>query len=155
MKDTLIATLILIAALAISFFLGRYSKKPEKEVVVQTDTLVIRDTIHHDRPVYISQKVVDTLYIPLTDTIHRHDTTFVVLPRTQREYSDSTYRAWVSGYDPRLDSISVYRQTVYVTKIQTLPPKRWHLGVSAGYGLGTSGLTPYVGVGITYSLLSF
>ena len=42
----------------------------------------------------------------------RNDTVWVNLPRTQKRYEDSTYTAWVSGYEARLDSIHVYRRTV-------------------------------------------
>lgn len=84
------------------------------------------------------------------------DSAIVELPIIQRHYADSTYEAWVSGpVDPRLDSVRVFVPTTIITKQEWKPPKRWHIGVSAGYGYGTKGLQPYIGVGITYSLISF
>lgn len=84
------------------------------------------------------------------------DSAIVQLPMIQRYYGDSTYEAWVSGpINPRLDSIRVFARTTTVTRRVWRPPKRWHVGVTAGYGYGAKGLQPYVGVGITYSIFSF
>lgn len=84
------------------------------------------------------------------------DSAIVELPIIQRHYADSTYEAWVSGpVDPRLDSIRVFAPTTIITKREWKPPKRWHIGVTAGYGYGAKGFQPYIGVGITYSIFSF
>lgn len=78
----------------------------------------------------------------------------VVLPITQKMYRDSSYTAWVSGYAAALDSIEVYPRTLIVR--QTAPPaakpRRWSMGVQAGYGLTPKGLQPYVGVGVSIRL---
>lgn len=85
-----------------------------------------------------------------------HDSAIVELPIVQRHYADSTYEAWVSGpIDPRLDSVRVFAPTTIITKREWKPPKRWHIGITAGYGYGSKGLQPYIGVGITYSIFSF
>lgn len=84
------------------------------------------------------------------------DSAIVELPIIQRHYADSTYEAWVSGpVDPRLDSVRVFAPTTIITKQEWKPPKRWHIGITAGYGYGSKGFQPYIGVGITYSLFSF
>lgn len=84
------------------------------------------------------------------------DSAIVELPITQRHYADSTYEAWVSGpVDPQLDSIRVFAPTTIITKREWKPPKRWHIGITAGYGYGTKGFQSYIGVGITYSIISF
>lgn len=84
------------------------------------------------------------------------DSAPVELPIMQRHYVDSTYEAWVSGpVDPRLDSLRVFAPTTIITKREWMPPKRWHMGVTAGYGYGPSGFQPYIGVGITCSIFSF
>lgn len=85
----------------------------------------------------------------------QNDSVYIDIPITQKTYSDSTYTAWVSGYDVTLDSIRVYRREEVVTITEKQPPKRWHLGLTAGYGLGTAGLQPYIGIGVTYSIISF
>lgn len=84
------------------------------------------------------------------------DSVTVELPMIQRHYADSTYEAWVSGpADPRLDSVRVFSATTIVTREVWKPPKRWHIGVTAGCGLTPHGFEPYIGVGVTYSILSF
>ena len=88
----------------------------------------------------------------------RNDTVWVNLPRTQKRYEDSTYTAWVSGYEARLDSIHVYRRTVIRTVIVPATLKggarNWlheHIGAGivggAGYGLTTRKPDVFVGVG--------
>lgn len=84
------------------------------------------------------------------------DSAILELPVLQRHYADSTYEAWVSGpVNPQLDSIRVFARQTIITKREWKPPKRWHIGVTAGYGYGAKGFQPYVGVGITYSIFSF
>lgn len=81
------------------------------------------------------------------------DSMNVKLPIIQTVYEDSTYRAYVSGVYPRLDSIFVYprREVVTIKK----PPKRWHIGPTIGYGITPHGFQPYAGICITYSVISF
>lgn len=83
------------------------------------------------------------------------DSVAVEIPIVQRHYRDSTYEAWVSGYEARLDSVRVFAPTTVITRREWKPPKRWHVGVTAGYGYGPRGVQPYVGIGITYSIISF
>lgn len=89
----------------------------------------------------------------------REDTVWAIVPRTQKRYVDSTYTAWVSGYEARLDSIHVYRQTV--TRTVVVPEtalkggarnwlhERFGAGIvgGAGYGLTTKRADVFVGVG--------
>ncbi len=79
-----------------------------------------------------------------------------VVQRELAYYEDSLYRAWVSGYRPRLDSIEIYPKTVthtitndiYLT-IKVKDKRRWGLGLQAGYGY-PGGF--YVGAGVSYNL---
>lgn len=86
------------------------------------------------------------------------DSVSIELPITQKQYGDSTYTAWVSGYRPALDSIYVYprHETVTITNTIRQKPRHWGLGVSAGYGYASGkGMVPWVGVGVSYTLISF
>ena len=69
---------------------------------------------------------------------------------TQKEYRTDNYHAWVSGHNPSLDSIDIFQKTAYMTKRQ--PARRWGVGVTAGYGIGKHGLSPYVGIGGFYRI---
>ena len=78
---------------------------------------------------------------------------------TQKVYSDSTYTAYVSGYEPRLDSIFVRQKVITNTihETRTIKEKkfrRWNVGLIGGYGYGFKSQTfePFIGVGVTISL---
>lgn len=84
------------------------------------------------------------------------DSVIVELPVIQRHYADSTYEAWVSGpVNPRLDSVRVFAPTTVITRREWEPRKRWHIGPTIGYGVTPHGLQPYIGVSLTYSLISW
>lgn len=84
------------------------------------------------------------------------DSTTVELPIIQRHYADSTYDAWVSGpIDPRLDSLNIYAPVTTITKQVWKPPKRWHIGPTIGYGYTPHGFEPYLGISVTYSIISW
>lgn len=123
----------------------------------QIDTLWKHDTLMIAQPVYIKERVVDTMLIPVVDTIHTRDSVFISVPREERIYEDSTYRAVVSGYRPSLDSIYIFKETaiVEIPVIKTVT-KRWGIGVQGGVTyLPKTGFTPYVGLGVSYNLLNF
>ncbi len=148
---------ILIAALA--FCLGWCSRSPTKGNIGKADTVT---------KVHIVTKVdVDTQYIlspmPYLAWIDKRDTVYFSDScwhfREYKEYQDSNYYAKVSGVAPRLDEIRVYPKTVYETKYVYRDivgkPKRWGLGLSAGYGVGRNGLSPVIAVTVNYNLWQF
>lgn len=79
--------------------------------------------------------------------------------REYKEYQDSAYYAKVSGIAPRLDEIRVYPKTVYekqyIYRDIVNKPKRWGVGVSAGYGISKHGLSPVLAVTVNYNLWNF
>ena len=86
----------------------------------------------------------------------RGGTVWAVVPRTQKRYGDSTYMAWISGYEPRLDSIEVYQKTTVVTKSVEGrgKSKRFNVGLTGGFGYGvfTRKSDMWVGVGCTWRM---
>lgn len=120
-------------------------------VKYKKDIKTIKDTLNHIEVVH------DTLYIN-GDTIitERQDSIPVVVnvPIIQKKYSnDSTYTAWVSGYRPSLDSISIYRKTVYIDR--TIQDRR-RFGVGpvifGGYDIQNRKFGWGIGIGITYHI---
>lgn len=86
------------------------------------------------------------------------DSVNVVLPITQKIYEEDTYTAFVSGYNPSLDSLIFKMPREVVTIKECSKPKRWSVGVQVGYGVTLKGepqFAPYVGVGVSYNLFSF
>ena len=150
----------IIIALVSAFSLGHRMGKRGQEVVIKTqvDTLVIRDTITQIQPVFVERRVVDTMTIEVVDFQVVHDTAFVSLPREEVEYRDTSYRAVVSGFLPRLEEIEIYRQDRIVTieTTKTIKEKtHWGVGVQAGMGVGKGGISPYIGVGVSYNILTW
>jgi hypothetical protein len=63
------------------------------------------------------------------------DTVEVQVPITSKHYGSKDYDAWVSGYEPSLDSIKVYKETQYITETITRTikdNKHFFLDVGAG-----------------------
>ena len=152
--------LFILIALANAFLIGRRVGRngQEETIITQVDTLVIRDTIRINEPVIVERRVVDTMTIEVPDFLVVHDTAYVNLPREEVEYRDTSYRAIISGFLPRLEEIEIYRQDRVVTIETTRTIKErshWGLGVQAGAGISTQGLVPYVGIGVSYNILTW
>lgn len=98
----------------------------------------------------------DTADVQNVGKIGVSDTVWATVPRTQKRYEDSTYTAWVSGYEARLDSIEVYRKTVIVTKREEgrVKNKRISLGLTGGFGYGLTSRKPdlFIGVGCAWRI---
>ena len=156
--------LLSISGAVLGWWLRGLTQPKPVEPIVQIDTLIQHDTLTVEKPVPRIVRVIDTMLVPVVDTVHTRDSVFISLPKEKKVYEDSTYRAVVSGYKPSLDSISVYQTTkvVTITEIVKVPEKkRWGIGVQAGMGVqyGTIhkqvDVGPYIGVGISYNILSF
>lgn len=98
---------------------------------------VIRKNSHADTTTVITYKEVP-VYIPtpsttsiignfvvkqvpillaLNDTIREpyYVGTDLIIPREQKYYSTSQYKAWISGYKPSLDSMTIFQPTTTIT----------------------------------------
>ena len=163
MKKTMIVAAVIAAAWS-GWWLTEQRAAIQGETLVRVDTITRTDTIIARAPAARGCTLVR--YITVRAPAVRGDTATgaheatgdtaeVALPITQLRYTDdSTYTAWVSGYQPRLDSIQTYRRTATITREITrqAPRSRWGLGVQAGYGLTPHGFQPYIGLGINYRI---
>ena len=159
--------LLLVAALVatvsiLSWRLGYRAAVAELIEEPKADTLVVKDTVTVEFPVPILTTITDTILVAYPDIVIIHDTTFVQLPKERKEYSGKDYRAVVSGFQPSLDLIQVFPETKTITQtISVAPQKRshWPIALQAGYGLTlqNSHITPlpYIGAGISYSLVEW
>ena len=157
MRNTIPWLLLLASVVANVWLYGERRSTQRSEAVRDTvrvwDTIVVRQPIASDSVVIRTEVAYlqPVTQHPTPNTQHpTPDTVPVLVPIVQKVYADSTYTAWVSGYRARLDSIAVYRQTQTITVRQK--PRRWSIGLQAGYGLTPQGPQPYVGVGVTYRL---
>lgn len=159
--------LLLVAALVatvsvLSWRLGYRAAVAELIEEPKADTLVVKDTVTVEFPVPILTTITDTILVAYPDIVIIHDTTFVQLPKERKEYSGKDYRAVVSGFQPSLDLIQVFPETKTITQTISLAPQKrshWSIALQAGYGLNlqNSHITPlpYIGAGISYSLVEW
>lgn len=133
------------------------------------DTITVRDTIidtiayRHPIPVdsailryeYVKLPTKDTVFVKGVDSV-KIDSVMVEIPISQKEYRDSTYQAWVSGYKANLDSINIFNRTVTVTEKIRAPTKKWGLGIQVGAGYSSNHqISPYIGIGVSYNILTW
>lgn len=158
MKDFLIDIAIVAVVLVIALPFAIKSCEPTEDEPVRCDTVYVHDTIRIVEPIPIKEEVIrhEKVYLHTTDTIVKIDSIEVVVPITQRVYEDNTYKAWVSGYDPRLDSLHLYRKEVYYPVMikQSVKPK---VVVSAGVygGFGVKGADYGFGITVGVPILSW
>lgn len=180
MKDFLKMLTMAIVSLIAGAYLHKCQSPPgipPAEVCV-SDTITVYDTILYIEPVpaatrktgykeitipttYVDRRSenqsdirADTSELDSTDVnSDAPDSLTLQLPITQNVYEGEDYKAYVSGVYPSLDSVFVYprREIVTIKK----PPKRWHIGPTIGYGYTSNGFQPYIGVSLTYSIISF
>ena len=145
------------------------------DVPAKPDTVYVDTTIYVDRPVPVSTVPKGYELVPIgtidriTHQIHtledslerkpkivyRDSVAYIDVPIEQKHYGDSTYDAWVSGYHPTLDSLRLHQRTAIVG-IPVPVKKRWGIGAQVGVGLSPKGTAvPYVGIGVSYNLISF
>ena len=78
--------------------------------VTDTVTKTIIDTVTKYKPQYVTKKTTDTIYLQADEKSE------FALEIEQKHYQDDgVYDAWISGYQPRLDSINTYSRVEYKT----------------------------------------
>ena len=133
-------------------------KTPLEPTETKVDTLVVRDTIMQYKPIFVDKIKVDSVLIPIKDTIVIRDSVYIYMDREKITWRDSLCEVYASGIMTSVDSVRHFQEYKYITIETQVPVKvknHWGLGVNAGYGVGKGGLTPYVGVGISYNILSW
>lgn len=173
MKKTIAILIILLVASAIANFVlwkraGPINVNMVEKVVPTYDTIPFRQPVPVDSVVlrYVTERLPisnkpdtnNTLVEAMVDSAICQvpkDSVKVVIPITQKVYEDSAFRAYVSGYHPALDSIQIFhrKETVYIRS--PTKPKRWGIGIQTGCGLTPNRVQPYIGIGISYNILTF
>lgn len=137
---------IVIAVLLVSLFVSLTNRK---EVVIEkitNDTVysVKLDTYKVKIPIFITERIVDTIYIKSDENGD------ILLPITQKHYKDSLYEAWVSGLNSNLDSINIYNKTKFVTITNTITreiyPKKTDFYFNAGVSYLKGDFAPNLGL---------
>ena len=152
--------LFLLLSIIEGIIIGHLRQTPPPSVVevVFRDTLI--DTVRYPLPVPYDSTVLRYINVTVFDTVQispdssRIDSMTAKLPITQKCYQDSTYKAYVSGFQPKLDSCIVFPRTLTVTKTLTKysspKQKKFGWGPQVGIGITPKGVLPYAGLGFFY-----
>ena len=155
--------IVFLVGAFLGFLSGFFSGKAiyDKPLVekVTSDTITIHDTIPDINPAPKDSARIKyvTRWLPAKhDTIDHfvevgkmmHDTVAVEVPITSKHYGNEQYDAYISGFEPNLDSIFVYQKTEYITEtiIKAKPPVKWELDIVGGidYNTAQDRYSPYV-----------
>lgn len=153
-KHLIILAVAAILCLLCGFFVAKGMYDRPLDESVSRDTVTLHDTVPEYLPAPKDSARIKyvTRWLPAKhDTVYSenyaqsfaeimHDTVAVQVPITSKHYGGKNYDAYVSGFEPSLDSIFVYNETQYITETITRmkPPNKWSLSVNAGVDYGTT-----------------
>lgn len=162
----LVLCLVFALSLSLGYNYNQYRDLQEQPVKTVTKTVTKYIERKDSMPEPKKEVIIRTVKVPVPskpDTVGIAETPKPVdsleLEITQKVYSDSTYTAYVSGYEASLDSIVVRQKEVTHTILETktIPKtkyRRWNVGLIGGYGYGfkNKSFEPFVGLGLTLNL---
>lgn len=154
---TILCVILLVVDIGV-LWQNHQQKTPVEPPEIKVDTLIVRDTIMQYKPIFTDKIKVDSVLIPVKDTIVIRDSVYISMDREKITWRDSLCEVYASGIMPQVDSVRHFREYQYVTIETAIPVKdksHWGLGINAGYGVGQGGLTPYIGIGVSYNILSW
>lgn len=153
-KHLIILAVGALLCLLCGFLVGKGMYDRPIEESVSRDTVTLHDTVPEYLPAPKDSTRIKyvTRWLPAKhDTVYSenyaqsfaeimHDTVAVQVPITSKHYGGKNYDAYVSGFEPSLDSIFVYNETQLITETITRmkPPNKWSLSVNAGVDYGTT-----------------
>ena len=158
--EKVMTILCVILLILIGILIGQKhrQKSPLEPPEIKVDSLIVRDTIMQYKPIFVDKIKVDSVLIPVKDTIVIRDSVYIYMDREKITWRDSLCEVYASGIMPQVDSVRHFAEYKYISIETHVPVKvksHWGLGVNAGYGVGQGGLTPYIGIGLSYNILSW
>ena len=147
---------LLGVALSVMLF-TRYISLRDDAVIVQTDTIVVFDTVRYGSDEIVTERVestrVEYVYVTLpSEVVERvvRDTTFIEVPVLREHYYSEVddVRIWHSGIASSIDSLENVRQTKVVTN-KVVKDIKHTIGIYANLGY-SSGLSVPIGISYTY-----
>ena len=152
----------LLAGITIGYICGSRHIRESRTIdrsgnrgTVRIATITHRETLRICVPQPAIPAEKEICYIPIPASrinTETSDSDTIMIRRETRIYADSTFRAVVSGADPRLDSLTIYPPVSIVKTVTTRRLPRWGLGITAGAVATRHGLQPGISVGITYRI---
>lgn len=157
MRRDLINIIIgVVLGVALAALVQTRTKSPITDDKPKVDTLIIRDTFTFYKPKYVEKRVVDSIPVPVKDTVTLHDTLYAWMAKESVEWTDSLCTVYASGVMPSVDSVRHYNSTQVITITQpVLKRPRFTFGIQGGVGIGPHGIEPYLGVGWQIPILQW
>lgn len=150
---------LLCISMILNIFLYLEHSSIESKKVCDTTKVTIVDSVKKSFPLpvdsFVVRYITKSLPIARDSATTKHlvsDSAKVQIPISQKVYEDTLYRAYISGYEPNLDSITIKQRTTYITHTIRDKESRFRIELQAGYGLTPKGMMPYFGVGLSYRL---
>ena len=116
-----------------------------------TNTTVILPTKPTESPIYETKPSIKDEWISLYIKATAKDISYDLTVRNQYSVVIGQEKgknfAQVHNFNPHTETSDIKTYQVTVPK-----QKRLGIGIQGGYGLGAGGLTPYIGVGLSYNL---
>ena len=135
MKRILTYIVIITVSVVVGIGIGMFNLKRRllkgDNIQSDTTTVTIYDTIHVKIPEPVTSRSVGIEVYPIVQVpvlLYHSDTItkpyFVdndlVIPISQRYYKNPRFEAWISGYNPRLDSLNIFAPTQIRTITNTV-----------------------------------
>jgi hypothetical protein len=160
MKKFILIAVLFLAGTAGCRYLFHKPDKQSEPVVIQRDTVTVRDTVYPPIPApriirtvaHDTVRVIDIADSPADSVPHLLPDSTIVIPVSSAVYETEDYRAVVEGYKPRLASMELYPKVTTITNTVTITGRpRWALtgGIGVGYVPGR-GIEPYLGISLGY-----
>ena len=127
MKNILTYIGILAVGVVVGIIVSPRLTRKANDGHTDTTTVIVYDTLRIKEPqptvvmpVAVNKFVTVPTLLTITDTVKEpyyiRDT--LIIPIEQKYYTTDAYKAWVSGYNPRLDSIVVYNTIQTISQIK-------------------------------------
>jgi len=135
MKKILTYIIVITVSVVVGIGIGMFNLKRRllkgDNIQSDTTTVTIYDTIHVKIPEPVTSRSVGIEVYPIVQVpvlLYHSDTItkpyFVdndlVIPISQRYYKNPRFEAWISGYNPRLDSLNIFAPTQIRTITNTV-----------------------------------
>ena len=163
-KKKIIAHLVaIVIGVILGLLVSHCTRGKVEPVKVERDTVTVHDTVPDVAPTpkdSVRTKWL-TRWLPAKHdtitqwkTLTKHDSVAVQVPITSKHYGNEQYDAYISGFEPNLDSIFIYQKTEYITTTITKmkPPNKWEMDLVGGidYNTAQNRYTPFAGGELLY-----
>lgn len=136
--------IVIIVLLVTLIFSSKRQIKVVENRVTDTVTEIRVDTLIQYVPKYVTKKTTDTIYLPSNGEKE------IALKVEQFHFrKEGSYDAWISGYNPSLDSIKTYPRIEYKTITNNVTKeivvKKWDFYTCIGFKSFSNEYVPSIG----------